>query len=424
MSNLHVKYLLIGGGVASSAAAVEIRRRDPDGSALLVGQESTRPYFRTRLSTDYLLGKVHKSELFTLTPDWFATNNIDLRTGRRAVQLDVTRHGVTFDSGEEISFDKLLLATGRSPRHLDVPGAQLPNVFYLRTIEDADRLHHAIEKARHEGRPHDNGRGRVTVVGGTLLALELAATARTLGLETDLVVAEPYPLSPIVGETTGRFLVRHLTRHGVRVHVGRRIDRLDGDGRVQRVSLNDGETLPTDLVIAAIGTFAGMDLLRGTALSAEKGILVDDHCRTSDPDIFAAGDCAALFDPLFGKHRLSDPWDFAESTGQLAGRNMAGADERYAGLTQFETRLFDLPVRGWGYARPVDRRLLRGTPGAESADFAEIGTDAAGRVSEVLAVGAPTDADLLPQLVARRIVVDGNEELLKDPTSDLRTVLA
>src|SRR5688500_14523264 len=155
MNGLHVKYILIGGGLASSSAAEAIRALDREGSLLLVGQEVNRPYHRPALSKDYLLGKTPRRELFTLPDDWFAKNQVILRTHVRATALDTARHTVTLDDGEVVAFDRLLIATGGSPRRLKVPGGDLPNVFYLRTVEDADRIHHAVEKALREGRPHE-----------------------------------------------------------------------------------------------------------------------------------------------------------------------------------------------------------------------------------------------------------------------------
>src|SRR5579863_6734954 len=160
MNNLHVKYLLVGGGLASSAAAQTIRSIDPEGSVLLIAQEVTRPYHRPPLSKEYLRRQKKRAELFTQEPGWFEKNHIELRTGRRVAHLDVARMTAIVNTGEEISFDRLLLATGATPMPLQVPGADLPNLFYLRTLDDAELLHHAIDKALHEGRTHARGRGR------------------------------------------------------------------------------------------------------------------------------------------------------------------------------------------------------------------------------------------------------------------------
>jgi NADPH-dependent 2,4-dienoyl-CoA reductase/sulfur reductase-like enzyme len=423
---LHVKYLLVGGGVASSTAAGAIREVDRDGSVLLVGQEINRPYHRPPLSKQYLRREQGRAELSTVSAGWFAQNHVELRTGRRVVHLDTARHTAAMDNGEEVTYDRLLLATGALPVSLDVPGAALPNVFYLRTIEDADRLHNAIDKARSEGRPNAlGGRGRVAVIGGGVLGVELAGSLTQLGLGVDLVTSR-HPWDRFAGEMTGRFLSLLLQNRGVTVHANARPQRLEGDGRVQRVVLNDGAatSLHCDFAIAAIGAVANKDLVRNTPIAAGRAIHVDEHCRTNVPDVFAAGDCAAVFDPLFAKHRVLDHWDNAVVTGRLAGRNMAGVNEAYAETNRFTTTVFNLEVTGWGEPRVVDRRLLRGSPNIDSPAFAEIGIAADGRVAQVIAVGNVGEHDALRELVATRFATDGSEELLKDPNTDLTLLLA
>jgi 3-phenylpropionate/trans-cinnamate dioxygenase ferredoxin reductase subunit len=419
MSNLHVKYLLVGGGVASSSAAQAIRDVDPEGAVLLVGQEVNRPYHRPPLSKHYLRRETDRSELSSLPMGWFGERQVELRTGRRVVQLDTGRQVAFLNDGEEVAYDRLLLATGSSPLHLDVPGATLPNVFSLRTIEDADRLLNAIDKAKREGRPnHLGGQGRVAVIGAGLLGVELAGSFTQLELAVDLV-SSSHPWDHFAGENTGKFLALLLQKHGVRVHAGARPQRLEGDGRVQRVVLNDGTTLHCDFAVVAIGTTANKELVRNTPVGVGRAILVDERCRTNVPNVYAAGDCAALLDPLFGKHRVIDHWYNAVVTGCLAGRNMAGVDEPYAETNRFTTSVFDLDVTVWGEPRLVERRLLRGTPNIDAPAFSEIGVAADGRVAQVVAGGKVTEHDALGELVTRRFAINGNEERIKDPATPL-----
>jgi NADPH-dependent 2,4-dienoyl-CoA reductase/sulfur reductase-like enzyme len=426
MSDLHVKYLLVGGGLASSAAAQAIRAIDREGSVLLVGQEISRPYRRSDVSGGYLLRRVGRDALFTLPPDWFERNGVALRTGRRVSHLDTARQAATLDSGEEVSFDRLLIATGTVPRALEVPGARLPNLFYLRTVEDADRIQHAIEKARHEGRAHERGRGRVTVIGGGTLGLALAATFATAGLGVDLAVAHDRPFHRFAGENAGRLITGHLQKHGVSVHLGAPAVRLEGDGRVQRVFLGNGQTLPCDFAVAAVGAVPNKELLRGTPIEAGKSILVDEHCRTNVPHVFAAGDCAAVFDRRFGKHRGQAQWDEADVTGALAGANMAGSGRRYESIGEYSADVLGLKVRAWGEARLVDRRIVRGAAGAangEAAHLTEFGVAADGRVAHVLAVGAAEDDAVFRRIVAERTAINGNEDRFREPSSPLSDLL-
>lgn len=421
MANRHVKYLLVGGGIASSAAADAIRQIDQNGSVLLIAQERSRPYHRPPLSKSFLRGQTPREALFTTPRGWFEQNRVELRTGRRVARLDPGRHHATLDNGEEISYGRLLLAMGASPAPLDVPGATLPNLYYLRTIEDEERLRHAVEKALAEGLRHPAGRGRAVIVGGGLLGVELAGSLTRLGLGVDLI-ADPHPWSRIAGESTGRFLGLYLQKQGISVHARQRPLRLEGDGRVQRVILTDNTSLDCDFCIAAVGAAANREILRGTSIEAERAVLTDSFCRTNVPDVFAAGDCAAIFDPLFEKYRWIDQWEHAAHTGALAGRNMAGATESYSAVNRFESESMDLRLVGWGEARFVDRRLLRGTPDVDAPAFAEIGIAADGRVSQVLWIGArggENPSEGLKALVAGRTNVNGLEERLKDPTVPL-----
>jgi NADPH-dependent 2,4-dienoyl-CoA reductase/sulfur reductase-like enzyme len=424
MSDLHVKYLLVGGGLASSAAAQAIRAVDPKGSVLLVGQEINRPYRRTALSKTFLLRQAGRESLYALPADWYESHGVALRTGRRVSHLDTARQAATLDSGEEVSFDHALLATGAVPKPLEVPGARLPNLFYLRTVEDADRLHHAIDKARHEGRPHERGRGRAVVIGGGTLGVELAVTLAALGLAVELAVAQDRPWHRFTGENGGRLLAGHLQKNGVAVHLNAPALRLEGDGRVQRVVLGDGQTLACDFAVAAVGALPNKELLRGTPIAAGKSILVDEHCRTNVPTVYAAGDCSAVFDPRFGKHRGQAQWDEAEVTGALAGANMAGVARKYDAVGEFTADVFGLRAHAWGEARLVDRRIVRGAAGGDVPHLIEFGVAADGRVAHVFALGVSEgEQTVLRRLVSERTAVNGNEERFKEPSSSLGDLL-
>jgi len=423
MSDLHVKYLLIGGGLASFAAAEAIRVRDPIGPLVLIGQESSRPYRRVPLSKGFLRRQQTRESLFTAEPDWFVKHTVELRTGTRAAHLDAARSVVTLDNGEAITFDKLLIATGASPRQLDLPGSNLPGVFYLRTIEDAERLHTAIDKAKSEGRKWDDQgvihRGRAAVIGGGLLGVEVATSLAQSGIGVDLVVGSSHPWSHFAGPATGKFVSRLLQKHGVTVHDAIRAQRVEGDGRVQRLSLSDASSVPCDFLVATVGTAVNKELLRGTPVVAEKAVLVNEHCRTSEVSIFAAGDCAAVRDNLFGRYRAAGPWDTAAATGAIAGANMVGDERVFDEVTHVSTELFGVPVWAWGQAAHVDRRLLRGAPNVDAPDFVEIGVAPDGRISYAIGVGPHASDPVLADLVKHRVKINGNEERLKDPGKPL-----
>jgi NADPH-dependent 2,4-dienoyl-CoA reductase/sulfur reductase-like enzyme len=206
-----------------------------------------------------------------------------------------------------------------------------------------------------------------------------------------------------------------LEHHGVTVHAGDRAARVEGDGRVQRMVLASGKSVACDFAVAAVGIQVHKEILRGTPIAAEKAILVDAGCRTNVRGIFAAGDCAAVFDPLFGKHRMMQHWDSATLTGKIAGINMAGGDAKFESASFFDSQVFGLKLGVWGEARVVDRRMIRGTPSAESPEFIEIGVAADGRIAQVIAVGKVGQTELLARLVRERVSTSGREEELRDP---------
>ena len=333
---------------------------------------------------------------------------------------------MTLDHGETIAYDKLLIATGMSPRLLGIPGATLPNLFYLRTLEDAHHLHTAIDKARNEGHPHTPSsrtgpRGIVAVIGAGMLGVEVAASLAQVGLSVDLFCSQLHPWDKFAGDVVGKSIAGLLEMHGVRVHPRARPLRLEGDGRVQRVVVEQGKWVDCDFAVAAVGSIAHRELLRGTPIAAETAVLADARCRTNIPNIYAAGDCAAIFDPLFGKHRVVDHRDHAVMTGRVAGRNMAGADTVFESGLAFGSQIFEVALHGWGEARQVERRIVRNIRpgGGSSPDIVEIGIAPDGRVSQILALGHPGDGELLRRVVLARARVDGIEEQVKDPSVSL-----
>jgi NADH dehydrogenase FAD-containing subunit len=249
-----------------------------------------------------------------------------------------------------------------------------------------------------------------------VLGPELAGTLAEMGHRVELIVGGPHPWWKFAGETIGRFARRVLNDVGVVVHENVRAERIEGDGRAQRVVLADGQTVGCELVISATGAIPNRDLLRGTPIDAEKAILTDAQARTNVDRIFAAGDCAAIFDPLFGKHRIIDHWPHAIATGRLAGANMAavlghGPTLSFAGASGFETSLPGHTLVAFGEPRKVDHRLVRGSGNA----IAEIGVDTDGRVAFVCSVGRADETAALQQLVSDRRDIRGMEESLKDP---------
>ncbi|HEY1684360.1 MAG TPA: FAD-dependent oxidoreductase [Tepidisphaeraceae bacterium] len=417
MSDAHVQYLIVGGGVAGGTAVEAIRQVDPVGPMMLVGQEINRPYHRQQLSSDYLLDKLNHESLFLHTASWYAGHHVELRTGRAASHLDTVRQVVTLDDGSNISFDALLIATGATPRRLVTQGAELPNIYYPYTVEDADRLRHAILQSLNAGHR------RACIIGGSLHAIDLAATLVQMGLQVDLVYSETHPLMPLAGESAGALIAHVLADRGVKLHRDARPPVFEGDGRVQRVNLDNAQAIATDLVIVAAGMLPSKQLVRTTAIRAETAILVDEHCSTNVPGIFAVGQCAAIFDPRFGKHRqFFDEANIAE-LGRLAGRNMTGIHEGFSAIASIERKVFDLDLFFAGESRLVHHRIVRTAGTEKRPSLIEFGLNADNCVTQITVVGPIVDRQILLELIRRRISVAGQEEGLKEPGFDLNTLL-
>ena len=237
-------------------------------------------------------------------------------------------------------------------------------------------------------RTSEGARARTMVIGGGALGLEIAGSLLQAGLAVDLAMSGVHPWNHLVGVATGRCLALYLENRGVHLHANARAQRLEGDGRVQRVELSDGQSIPCDFAVAAVGLHINMDILRGTPLAAENAILVNDQCVTNVSNIFAAGGlCRGSRDELFGKHRLSRPCDTAAETGKIAGANMAGGDEKYEGLEPVrrrDTGFWASPAGG--EAKQVDRRIISaGRRMPDSPDFIEIGVAKDGRIAQIIA---------------------------------------
>ncbi|HQY87071.1 MAG TPA: FAD-dependent oxidoreductase [Tepidisphaeraceae bacterium] len=425
MKRQHVHYLLLGGGVSAGEAAVAIRKFDRKNAAMIVTSESIRPYRRSELSRGYLRRELGREAVMTLEPDWFANEGVTLRTGRRATQIDVDRHLVSLDNDEQILFDRLLIATGAVAKHLTIPGANLPGVHYLRTLDDADRLLNTIESAKLQGHFHDlvderagrRLRGRAVVIGANMLGVEVASSLRQVGIHVELIARNANVWHRFAGESVGRLVGRTLSDAGIAVHENEIATRIEGDGRVQRVVLSSGKVVEADFIVACVGTDQNRDLLRGTPVAAERTILVDAQCHTSASNVWAAGDCCTVFDPHFGKHTPISRWEHAVFTGQIAGTNMAGGSATYDKIPANVTRWLGRTATGFGESRFVDHRIVRQV---DSDRLIEFGVARDGRLAQILIIG---DVDsMLPnaqQLVEKRVNVAGREDVLRDPNGSI-----
>jgi len=346
-------FVIVGGGLAGAKAAETLRAEGFDGPVVLVAGEPEVPYERPPLSKDYLLGKADREGPRVHPSAWYAENDVDLRVGVRATRLDTAAHRLALDSGEELPYAKLLLATGSSARRIPVPGADLDGVRYLRTFADSDQL-----LADFSG-----GGKRVVVVGAGWIGLEVAAAARHHGNDVTIVEPQPTPLHAVLGPEMGRVFARVHRAQGVDLFTDTVVREFRGtDGRVRSVATDRSAALDADVVVVGIGAAPNVDLAAAAGLEVDNGIVTDDALRTSAPDVFAAGDVASSFHPLYGRQVRVEHWANALNGGPAAARSMLGHQVSYDRVPYFFTDQYDLGMEYSGLGGPGDTVVTRGNP--------------------------------------------------------------
>jgi 3-phenylpropionate/trans-cinnamate dioxygenase ferredoxin reductase subunit len=346
-------FVIIGGGLAGAKAAEKLRAEGFDGRIVLVAEEPESPSERPPLSKGYLLGTAEREKARVHEEGWYAAHDVDVRTGTSAVELDVAGHRVRLDSGEDLGYGKLLLATGSSPRRMPVEGAELDGVRYLRTLPDSDRL-----KADLSG-----GGRNVVVVGAGWIGLEVAAAARHYGNAVTVVEPQPTPLHAVLGPEMGRVFAQLHRNHGVDLFPDTTVREFRGSGgRVESVVTDRHAGLPADVVVVGVGAIPNTGLAAAAGLEVDNGIVTDHALRTSAPDVFAAGDVASSFHPLFGRHVRVEHWANALNGGPAAARSMLGKDVTYDRVPYFFTDQYDLGMEYSGLSGPGDTVVCRGNP--------------------------------------------------------------
>ncbi|WP_371671684.1 FAD-dependent oxidoreductase [Streptomyces sp. NBC_00289] len=402
-------FVIIGGGLAGAKAAETLRAEGFTGRVILICDERDHPYERPPLSKGYLLGKEERDSVFVHEPAWYARNDIELHLGQTVDAVDRAAKTVRFgEDGTVVHYDKLLIATGAEPRRLDIPGTDLAGVHHLRRLAHAERLKGVLATL---GR--DNG--HIVIAGAGWIGLEVAAAAREYGAEVTVVEPEPTPLHGVLGPELGNLFAELHREHGVRFHFGARLTEIVGqDGMVLAARTDDGEEHPAHDVLAAVGAAPRTALAEAAGLTlAERthggGIAVDERLRTSDPDIYAAGDVASFHHALFGTRLRVEHWANALNGGPAAARSMLGRDLTYDRVPYFFSDQYDVGMEYSGWAPPgsYDEVVIRGDAGKREfiAFWVKHGRVLAGMnvnvwdvtepIQQLIRSGAPLDTDAL-----------------------------
>lgn len=365
-SGRSIEYLLIGGGLASATAAEAIRKRDASGSIVIVGKESVRPYNRPPLSKEYLRGEINaegtygNGGIYVHEPQWHDENRVELLHGE-AVAIDPQAKTVRLADGQTLSYGKLLLAMGGRPRILNVPNANLPGIYYLRTVADADAI---------RGELGPTGK-RVVVVGSGFIGLETAANSLFRHAQVTIVEPQDRPWPSMLPPALSQYITSQYLRRGATLRYQHTVSGFTAseDGKLAGVQVTPGEgttaseteVIPCEIAIVGVGILLNSELAQQAGLEVDprQGIVVNDHLQTSAPDIYAAGDIAAYPDPILGRMHF-EHWDNAIATGQTAAANMTGGDEVYRHVPYFFSDQFDLAINMLGYPAPTAHVAVRG----------------------------------------------------------------
>jgi 3-phenylpropionate/trans-cinnamate dioxygenase ferredoxin reductase subunit len=389
---------VVGAGLAGGKAVEALRGEGFDGRILLFGEERHRPYERPPLSKGYLQGNDERETVFVHPEPWYAEHDVDLRLGTAVTGLDRHAHELMTRDGEAVRYDRLLLATGATPRHLRLPGADLPGVHYLRTLDDSDALRDAF-------RPGAN----VVVIGAGWIGLETAAAARGAGATVTVLESAELPLLRVLGPRMAQVFAGLHRENGVDLRLGVGVAALRGDGSaVTGVELGDGSVVEADAVVVGVGVSPNVELARQAGLDVDDGVLVDAGLRSSDPHVFAVGDVANAEHPVLKRRIRVEHWANALHQPEVAAQSILGKDAVYDRLPYFFTDQYDLGMEYVGHAGADDEVVVHGD--LEGREFVALWVregrvvagmnvnvwDVTDRIRDLILAGQPADAFELP----------------------------
>ncbi|NMF89708.1 NAD(P)/FAD-dependent oxidoreductase [Aromatoleum petrolei] len=399
------RIVIIGAGHAGGTLAAVLRDQGHAGPITLIGEETHPPYQRPPLSKAFLKGSAEIPSLLLKNADFYRANDIALRLGQRVEAIDRGARSVTLDDGSVLPYDFLVIATGARPRRLPIPGAELANILTLRSIADGERLRDVLQPGR-----------RLAVVGGGYVGLEVAASARALGLDVTVIEREARLLARVASEPLARFYERHHTQQGVHIVCDAQAARFEGTDAVEALCLADGRRIPCDVAIVGVGAQPNDELARAAGLQCENGIVVDQDARSSDPAIFAIGDLSWRPMPLYGNRmfRLESVPNALEQA-RLATCAILGKARPAPEVPWFWSDQYELKLQIAGVPFDADRQVLRGNPDQGKFAVYHLWGE---RVVAVEALNSPLDFIAGKQFIAAASAVSA--ERLADPSVKAR----
>ena len=347
--------IIVGAGHAAGQAAASLRQKGFDGTIVMIGDEPYVPYQRPPLSKAFLAGELDTERLYFKPAKFWPEHDIDMRLNTRVDSIDREGKSVSLSNGETLSYDKLLLCTGSRVRELPIPGHDLDGVHYLRSIADVDAM-----------RPNFVAGKKLVIVGGGYIGLEVAAVGRKNGLDVTVLETESRVMNRVVATEISDFFQNMHTEEGVKLELGRRVQEIGGDGSVTEVVCADGFSVPADLCIIGIGIMPNIEVAEAAGLNCSNGIVVDEFCQTSDPDIYAAGDCTRHPNAILGRHLRLESVHNAIEQGKTAAAAICGQPSAYAQVPWFWSDQYDVKLQIVGMSEGYDQFVLRGDPATRS----------------------------------------------------------
>ncbi|HUX87415.1 MAG TPA: FAD-dependent oxidoreductase [Chloroflexota bacterium] len=401
-------YVIVGAGLAGGRAVETLRQEGFDGRVVLIGAEPDRPYERPPLSKDVLRNERPIEKVFLRPSEYYDEQQIELRTGQTASRLDSQNRALILDNGQSIQYDKLLIATGAAARRVNVPGAGLPGVHYLRTLAEAQTLGQALKAAQ-----------RVVVVGAGFIGAEVAASARMLGADVTVLELLPVPLQRALGDTVGKIYGEIHQERGVDLRLGEGISEFRGHGRIEEVVTSSGAHIACDIAVVGIGVQPDVSWLEGSGIALANGIVVDTLCAANLPGVYAAGDVASWWHPTLDERLRVEHYENAQNQGVAAAKSMLGKGEAYAPVLYFWSDQYDLTLQYVGHASGQDDVVFRGDV-ASRRFLAFYLRD--GQLRAALGINRPKDISAARRLLRNPVNVSPAD--LADEQVDLRKLAA
>jgi len=406
-TGLTKRIVIAGAGHAAGQVITTLRQQKFGGHITLIGEEPYLPYQRPPLSKKFLAGDMPAERLFVKPPSFYEDPAIEVMLGTAVTSIDRHKKQVTTDKEDMVSYDTLVLSLGSRVRRLPVAGTELAGVHYLRSIADVEAIRKSLKADT-----------SLVVIGAGYIGLEVAAVARTLGASVTVVEMADRVMSRVVSAEISDFYQIEHTNHGVKLKLSTSVTGIRGKKRVKAVETGNGDSIPANMVVIGVGIVPNIELARDAGLQVDDGIVVDDHCRTSDPDIFAVGDCTTHPNDIYERQLRLESVHNALEQAKVAANNICGKDTSYCDVPWFWSDQYDLKLQIAGLSAGYDDVVIRGNPAERSFSCLYLGN---GRLIAVDAVNSPRDFVQSKALIASRAAVP--VEKLADPDIALKDLV-